>query len=74
MAQLSPQRRHLRATKARLAQMGADTTALDADIKMARMADEIAREAAADPPLSTEQRIRLASLLLRSGGDSNAAA
>jgi len=35
------------------------------DLREAKLAEEIAREAEADPPLSIEQRSRLAVLLLR---------
>jgi hypothetical protein len=34
------------------------------DLRVAKLADEITREAAADPPLSAEARARLAVLLL----------
>jgi hypothetical protein len=43
-----------------------------AELREARLREAIEREAAADPPLSPEQRARLAVLLLKSGG-SNAA-
>jgi hypothetical protein len=45
-----------------------DDPAIDAarvDLRVAKLADEIIREAEADPPLSSEQRSRLAALLLR---------
>jgi hypothetical protein len=61
---LSPERRHLRAIKAKLVQAGGDTTDVDIAIKVERLTDVITREAAADPPLSIEQRVRLAALLL----------
>jgi hypothetical protein len=38
------------------------------DLRAAKLADEITREAEADPPLSAEQRSRLAVLLLGGGG------
>jgi hypothetical protein len=47
-------------------------TAARGELREARLAEEIRREAEADPPLSTEQRARLAVLLLSSrqaGGD-----
>ena len=37
-----------------------------AELREARLAEEIAREAETDPPLTIEQRSRLAILLLRS--------
>jgi hypothetical protein len=45
-----------------------------ADLREAKLAEAIRREAEADPPLSSEQRSRLAALLLRPGGGSNGAA
>jgi hypothetical protein len=38
------------------------------DLRVAKLAEEISREAEADPPLSVEQRSRLAVLLLRPSG------
>ena len=50
-----------------------DDPAIDAarvDLRVAKLAEEISREADADPPLSPEQRSRLAVLLLSpTGGD-----
>jgi hypothetical protein len=52
-----------------------DDPAIDAarvDLRVAKLADEIIREAEADPPLTVEQRSRLAFLLLQPrqvGGD-----
>lgn len=45
----------------------ADTTALRGELKAARLEDAIARAVASAPPLTPEQRDRLA-LLLRAGG------
>lgn len=39
-----------------------------AQLREAKLAEEIRREAEADPPLTAEQRNRLACLLLRPGG------
>jgi hypothetical protein len=51
-----------------------DTSDLRRDLRAASLADRIRREAEFDPPLSSEQRSRLAALLLKpSGGDSHAA-
>jgi hypothetical protein len=44
-----------------------DVIAARAELREARLREAIAREAEADPPLSPEQRARLAVLLLRSG-------
>jgi hypothetical protein len=38
------------------------------ELREAKLADEIIREAEADPPLTPEQRSRLAALLLRPSG------
>ena len=38
------------------------------ELREAKLADAIKREAEADPPLSMEQRSKLANLLLRPGG------
>ena len=46
------------------------------DLRVAKLADEIIREAEADPPLTSEQRSRLAVLLLtqpKAGGSDVAA-
>jgi hypothetical protein len=40
-----------------------------AELREARLREAIEREAESDPPLSAEQRARLAVLLLRSSGD-----
>jgi hypothetical protein len=46
----------------------ADTGALRLELRTASLAERIRREAESDPPLSFEQRSRLAALLLSSGG------
>jgi hypothetical protein len=51
-----------------------DIKAARIDLRVAKLADEIIREAEADPPLTVEQRSRLAVLLLQprqvgGGGD-----
>ena len=51
-----------------------DVVAARAELREVRLAEAIAREAEADPPLTSEQRARLAVLLLHSGGGSDAAA
>lgn len=38
------------------------------ELREAKLADAIKREAESDPPLSMEQRAKLANLLLRAGG------
>jgi hypothetical protein len=43
-------------------------------LREAKLVDAIRREADADPPLNTDQRVRLAALLLRPAGDTDAAA
>jgi hypothetical protein len=46
-----------------------DVTAARSGLREAKLAEEIRREADADPPLTPDQRARLAVLLLRPAGD-----
>lgn len=71
---LSPERRRLRAAKARQTQLGADTSQLDAAIRTASLEDHIRRTLSAAPPLSAEQRDRLALLLRPVGAEPRDAA
>jgi hypothetical protein len=64
MPQLSPERRHLRAARARAAQTGADTTDLDEAIAAARAEDYVSRIVDQAPTLSLEKRVQLARVLL----------
>ena len=67
---LSPERRRLRAHKGVAVRLGNSSEAarLDTEIRTARLADYIRRTVDTAPPLTAEQRDRLA-LLLRPGGD-----
>ncbi|KQO41875.1 hypothetical protein [Aeromicrobium sp. Leaf245] len=67
--QLSEKRRKLRARKGVAVRLGneAEAARLDAEIRAERLADYIRVAVDAAPPLSVEQRQRLAVLL--SGGD-----
>jgi hypothetical protein len=74
-AGISEERRKLRAHKGVAVRLGniAEADRLDTEIRAARLADYIRRTVDAAPPLSAEQRDRLA-LLLRGGGTDGAAA
>jgi hypothetical protein len=67
---LSAERRILRARKGVAVRLGRTEEAarLDAEIRTARLADYIKQTVDSAPPLTVEQRDRLAGLL-RSGGD-----
>lgn len=67
---LSPERRVLRSRKAVAVRLGRTDEAnrLDAEIRTARLADYIRHTVDAAPPLTDEQRTRLANLL-RGGPD-----
>jgi hypothetical protein len=62
---LSPERRRLRSRKGVAVRLGnaAEAARLDAEIRTARLEDYIRRTVDACPPLSDEQRARLAALL-----------
>jgi hypothetical protein len=68
MPETSAERRHLRARKARLTQLGVDTSEIDAELKAVKLEEHIRQVVDSAPPLSTEQRDRLALLLRPTAG------
>lgn len=76
MSTLSPERRQLRARKGVAVRLGHHDEAqrLDTEIRTAKLEDYIRRVVDAAPPLTDEQRDRIAALLRPTAGGPDAAA